>query len=364
MRPIRVAVVGSGHLGKIHAKLASGLEGFELAAVVDPLETAGAAVAEQYGVPHYGNVSEILGRVDAAVVATPTQSHCEVAAQLLAADIHVLVEKPITLSLDEADDLIALAEQAGRVLQVGHVERFNPAFRAAQSHIDRPRYIEATRQSGYTFRSIDVGVTLDLMIHDIDLILSLTASPVVDVQALGLTVFGPHEDIVQARLQFQNGCVANLTASRASFEPSRKMRIFSDSGFVGVDFAERKLQCIAAHQSLAGGVQKVHRMADDEKAQVRDGLFETVLPLQQAEIPATNAIEDELCEFATCIHRGEVPTVDGHAGREALAVALRVVEQIERHQWHDEDQTIVGPRLTATPWHLEAAEENTTRRAA
>lgn len=354
MRPIRIAVVGTGHLGKIHAKLAQGLECFELVAVVDPVESARTAVAEQHGVEHYADVSAILGKVDAAVVATPTKYHREVAAQLLAADVHVLVEKPITLSVEDADCLIALAKRTGSVLQVGHVERFNPAFRAAQRHLDGPRYIEATRQSGYTFRSIDVGVTLDLMIHDIDLVLSLVGSPVVDVQAVGFTLFGPHEDMVQARLTFANGCVANLTASRASFEPSRQMRVFSDAGFVGIDFADRKLKYIASHESLAKGVQKVHRLPEEEKGKIRQSLFETVLPLHEAEIPATNAIEEELTEFATCILHGGTPTVDGTAGRNALAVALQVVEQVERHQWQDGDQTMVGPTLASTPDHLPA----------
>ena len=229
---------------------------------------------------------------------------------------------------------------------MGHVERFNPAFRAAAQKIDTPRFIKGERSTGYTFRSIDVGVTLDLMIHDIDLVLSLVRSPVVDVQATGLTVFGPHEDIVETRLTFANGCVANLTASRASFVPARSMQVFSDAGFVGVDFTTRTIKSIVSDDIVKQGVSEVHELSAEGKNYVRDNLFSAVLPLQEVEVAPGNAIEAELREFADCIQRGLIPTVTGQAAREALSIALQIREAVHQHRWTaGGNKTLVGPSL-------------------
>ena len=349
MRQVRLAVIGTGHLGKIHAKLAKGISAFKLVGVVDPVKESRDAFCQEHKIKGYDDVSEIAKKIDAAVIATPTLYHKQVAAPLLEMGKHVLIEKPITLDTNEADELIDLAEHHRSVLQVGHVERFNPAFREAVKKIESPRFIRAERSSGYTFRSIDVGVTLDLMIHDIDLVLSLVRSPVVDVQATGLTVFGPHEDIVETRLTFANGCVANLTASRASFAPSRHMEVFSDAGFVGVDFTTRKVKSIVSDDIVKQGVSEVHELSAEGKGYVRDNLFSAVLPLQEIEVAPGNAIEAELKEFADCIQRGLTPTVTGKAAREALSVALQVGDSLAQHRWDGGKFNLVGPSMRPEP---------------
>lgn len=349
MRQVRLAVIGTGHLGKIHAKLAKTIPSIKLVGVVDPVAEAREAFCQEHKIKGFAEVGEVLKKIDAAVIATPTLYHKEVAVPLLNAGKHVLVEKPITLTVDDADELINLAEQHRCVLQVGHVERFNPAFREAARKIESPRYIQGARMSGYTFRSIDVGVTLDLMIHDIDLVLSLVRSPVIDVQATGMTVFGPHEDIVEARITFANGCVANLTASRASFAPARKMEIFSDAGFVGVDFATRKVKSIVADELVRNGTAEVHDLSTEGKTYVRENLFASVLPLQETEVAPGNAIADELAEFADCIQRGLTPTVTGQAARDALAVAQKVMDAVESHRWDGGKVNLVGPGMRPEP---------------
>lgn len=357
MRQVRLAVIGTGHLGKIHAKLAKGISAFKLVGVVDPAQEARDAFCKEHKIKGYDDVSEIASKIDAAVIATPTLYHKDVAEPLLNAGKHVLIEKPITLTTEDADTLIDLAEHHRCVLQVGHVERFNPAFREACKKVESPRFIRGERTSGYTFRSVDVGVTLDLMIHDIDLVLSLVRSPVVDVQATGITVFGPHEDIVETRLTFANGCVANLTASRASFNPSRHMEVFSDAGFVGVDFTTRKVKSIVADEIVKQGASQVHGLSAEGKNWVRDNLFSTVLPCQEIEVAPGNAIDAELREFADCIQRGLTPTVTGQAAREALAVALKIDAAVQQHRWDGGKFNLVGPAMRPEPKRVVAAKK-------
>lgn len=345
----RLAVIGAGHLGKIHARLAKQTAGLELVAIVDPIAAAREAAAAENEVPAFASHTEIAGQFDAAIIATPTQYHYEVAADLLTQGVDLLIEKPITLSISDADHLLALAKTNGRVLQVGHVERFNPAFVAASNLIDRPRYIEAARTSGYSFRSVDIGVTLDLMIHDIDLVLSLVGSNVVEVDAIGASVFGPHEDMVQARLTFENGCVANLTASRSSIAPRREMKVYHAGGFVQIDMGTRKLQSIKPDPRLAAGKLDVHALPQGEKDHIRQHLFESLLPLEEIELPATNAIADEQADFVRAMETGEKPRVDGFAGRDAVIVAEMVAKSLERHVWHEGGESVRGPHFTPMP---------------
>ena len=204
MTPIRIAVIGAGHLGRIHTRLLAGDDQFELVGIVDPSATARQAMAREHGVAVFSDFRQLQGQAEAAVVATPTILHHEVASYLLQNGVHVLVEKPITTTVSQANALIQLAGKHSRVLQVGQVERFNPAYRVARKHIRQARYIDSARLAPYTFRSTDVGVVLDLMIHDIDLSLATVQSEVVDIQAMGAAVIGPHEDMAQARLTFAN----------------------------------------------------------------------------------------------------------------------------------------------------------------
>jgi len=341
---LKLAVIGTGHLGRIHARLIAGMDGAELFAVADPVEEPRQAVAAEHGCRAVADYHDLIGQIHGAVVATPTSLHHEVAHTLLSAGIHTLIEKPITSTVAEADDLLELAAENERVVQVGHVERFNPGFTSARSSIDRPKYIEAVRAGGYTFRSTDVSVVLDLMIHDIDLVLSLVQSPLAEVDALGVCVFGPHEDIVQARLTFESGCIANLTASRTSFRPQRSMDVYSAAGFAGIDFGGRTAQVVSVGEQLQRGVD-VHALSVEEKDHMREHLFTELLPLKEIQPPQSNAISDELHDFCRAIRTGCTPLVSGRAGRDALQVAQAVVESVHQHRWNGHHAGPVGPHL-------------------
>src|SRR5262245_15209090 len=227
MNRLRVAVIGVGHLGRIHARLMAQASEAELVAVIDPSSEARAAVGAELKIPALAHYQSLLGQIDAAIVATPSRLHHAVAIDLLKHGVHVFVEKPMTLNVGDASDLIAAAAAHDLVLQVGHVERFNPALLAATPHLSEPKYIDAVRSGPFTCRSVDIGVVLDLMIHDIDVVLSLVGDELVSVEALGAAVFGPNEDWAQARLTFEGGCVANLFASRVAWQAQRTMQIVS-----------------------------------------------------------------------------------------------------------------------------------------
>ena len=259
MNPLRVAVIGAGHLGRIHTRLLRGRADIEFLGIVEPSAETRQRVATEFQTTGYATVEEIWDRLDAAVVVTPTKYHHAVTLPLLEHGVHCLVEKPITFSLDDADELIAAARRHDRVLQVGHVERFNPALTTIRPHLGPARYIEATRTSGYTFRSIDIGVVLDLMIHDIDIVLALAQSAVVDVRAIGTPVLGPHEDMAQARLEFASGCVANLTASRTSFQQQRTLQIYSPTAFAALDLGTRQAKLVRVGDKIARGQVDVQR---------------------------------------------------------------------------------------------------------
>ncbi|HEV3023964.1 MAG TPA: Gfo/Idh/MocA family oxidoreductase, partial [Pirellulales bacterium] len=250
MRPLRVAVVGVGHLGRIHAQKLAGMEGVSLVGVTDPVEANRTDVAHTHDVQAFADHRQLAGLVDAAVVATPTRWHHAVAMDLLSRGIHLLVEKPLAPSEAECAELAVAARRKSLVLQVGHVERFNPALAAVLPHVRSPKYIEAVRRGPYTFRSTDIGAVLDLMIHDIDVVLSLVPSPLQRVEALGLSLFGRHEDVVNCRLTFADGCVAALGASRASRTSARTMHIWSRHGFAAVDFAARTATLVRPSETL------------------------------------------------------------------------------------------------------------------
>ncbi len=352
MKTLRLAVIGTGHLGRIHTRLLKSLEDvedLELVGVVDPVEDSRQAVAQEFGTQQFACHTEVAGEIDAAIVAAPTQHHHAIVADLLKKNVHVLVEKPVTLDVDQADDLVAIAKQKKRVLQVGHVERFNPALSAAQPYVAQPKYIEATRASGYTFRSVDVGVVLDLMIHDIDVVLSLARSKVVQVQALGAAVFGPHEDMAQARLTFENGCVANLTASRCSYQPQRTMNVFSGTGFAAIDFGACTAKVIQPSAELLNRELDVHSLPAEEKTAIRENLFESYLPVHELEVQRGNAILDEQTDFVTSIRSRRSPVVCGEQGRDAVAVAKRIISKIEAHRWNGASEGPCGPLAIAEP---------------
>ncbi|MHB8969991.1 MAG: Gfo/Idh/MocA family protein [Pirellulaceae bacterium] len=343
MNRLRVAVVGCGHLGSIHARLLKSIEDVELVGVVDPLLAARQRVAAECLTTAFPDHETLLGRMDAAIIATPTAHHHEVAEQLLSNGVHVLIEKPITSTVAEANRLIALAHRQDLVLQVGHVERFNPAWNAVLPHLARPQYVEAVRAGTYTFRSTDVSIVLDLMIHDLDLVLSLADSPVAQVEAMGMALFGPHEDLALARLTFANGCVASLQASRVHYEPQRTMRVFGQQAFASLDFAKGEARLLRPSAAVLQGEVDLTHCPSEQRPQVQESMFRELLCLETLHVERTNAILQEQREFVASVQHGDAVRVTGQQGRDALAVAEQILESIRTHRWNSPLPNAIGP---------------------
>jgi len=341
--PLRLAVIGTGHLGRIHARLASQLPSIDLIAVVDSLAGAREAVAAETGVRGVADHRDLIGEIDAAIVATPTTSHQQVASELMQAGIHTLIEKPLATTFKECEQLVQLARHQNLVLQVGHVERFNPALTSVKDKLSDPKFIDARRTSGYTFRSTDVGVVMDLMIHDIDIVLALVQSPVKNVEAIGLSVLGNHEDMVNARLHFASGCVASLTASRVSYQAMRVMQVFTSRGFAAIDFGSRSANLVEPVEAVLRREYTTDGMSLEQQQESRDQLFSTLLIQRAIEGAEINAIEQEQIDFATAIGEQRRPQVDGADGRDAVAVAELILEQVDAHAWDGTQLGRQGP---------------------
>lgn len=330
---LRVAVVGVGHLGKAHARILAELPEVALASVADSQAERAREAGERLGVPWTADYRELPGEPQAVCVVVPTSKHHEVASFFLDRGLHVLVEKPMALSLAEADDLIGRAAAGGLVLQVGHVERFNPAMGAIRELGIRPRYLEAQRVAPFTFRSTDVGVVMDLMIHDLDIVLSLTAGEVVDVEAFGGAVFTEKADLATARLKFSTGEVAHLTASRVALNPSRRCRLFAADAYVSVDFGKR--YGILIRKGPGWDLGKLDLSAIDPRQipDLKKYVYEGLLTVKEIHAKEGEPLREELASFAACIRERRQPLVTGEQGRRALAVAFRVEEALGRHPW-------------------------------
>jgi predicted dehydrogenase len=320
-------------LGRIHARLAAGLEEIELVAVTDPVESARTSVAQEAKTRAVADYRALVGEIEAAIVATPTVHHHAIGMDLLGAGIPLLVEKPLALTTSQANDLVTLARQKNVALQVGHVERFNPALTAVAADVRDPKYIEALRTSGYTFRSTDIGVVLDVMIHDLDIVLSLAKSSVEDVQALGISVLGGHEDMATARLTFASGCVAQLSASRVSFQQRRNMSIFTSRGSASINFATHEATVVKPSDAVLRREFRADQLSTDERAYWKEHVFDQLLVRTQREARPVNAIQEEQRDFVAAVRTGRAPRVDGAAGRDAIAVAAMILERIEEHAW-------------------------------
>jgi predicted dehydrogenase len=305
---MRTAVIGVGYLGRFHAQKYASLPNSHLVGVADPSAKARSSVAAELGVAAYADYRELLGHVDAVSIVTPTPMHFEVARNFLDAGASVLVEKPMTVTVAEAQSLIELARRANRVLQVGHLERFNAAVQAVQPSLTVPRFIESARLAPFKHRGTDVDVVLDLMIHDIDLILSIVRSPVVAVDAIGSSVFSREVDIANARLRFANGCVANATASRVSMKTERKLRLFQDDAYISVDLHQKVLTVIRKGGVGADGVPQVA---------IEENTYEQ-----------GDALKDEIAAFLESAATGSAPPVSGEDGLLALRTAVSIVEQV------------------------------------
>lgn len=326
MKKTRIAVVGCGHLGTIHARLLAAREDVELVAVVDPSPEAGGRSAETHGCRWLSDPAALAGEVEAAVVAAPTGLHERVVVPLLEQGIDVLVEKPIAAEPAEAERIVAAAHRHGRTVAVGHVERFNPAWQAARSVIGQATAVESRRLAPFTYRSLDVGVVLDLMIHDIDLVLSLEPGKLESVHAHGLVATGGHEDLVRARLGFDSGFVADITASRINPVLDRSLSLWSQESMVTVDFTSKAVRVIEPSEMVRRGLFAAAAVPQSEWASRKETFFQDVLPETTHAVPDGNALVAEHDDFLRAIRSGTAPTVTAEKGRDALEVAFRVLE--------------------------------------
>lgn len=310
---LRAAVIGVGYLGRFHAQKFQGNPLVDLVGVVDADADRAREVAAEVETEAFTDYHDLINRVDLVSIVVPTEHHFSVAKDCFNAGCHVLLEKPVTRSVAEADELILLAKSKGLIFQVGHLERFNPAVMALQGVFQNPQFIESHRLAPFKARGTDVNVVLDLMIHDIDILLSMVAHPVKTINSVGVPVLSPEVDIANARLQFENGCVANVTASRASRESMRKMRIFQQDAYISVDFQSRKISIYRKQEglSLIPGLPNVS---------MEERTFEQGDPLK-----------DEIDSFIDAVANGTPPVVSGEDGRRALEIAI----QISGKLWHE-----------------------------
>jgi predicted dehydrogenase len=297
---IRAGVVGVGSIGKNHARIYSGLPEVEFSAILDTNRETATAVSTQYGISAVTDLSELAELVDVATVATPTPDHYATGKFLLNRGKHLLIEKPITETPEQAQELVKLAKERSLILQIGHVERFNPVLSALEQRLTKPRFIESHRLSPYPFRSVEIGVVLDLMIHDLEIILHLVRSPVKSIDAVGVPVLSKGEDIANARIRFQNGCVANVTASRISPEKMRKIRVFQEDAYLSLDYQNQSAEMFR--------------------------LVNGVITREVVEIEKDEPLKRELQSFVECSRRGVQPVVSGSEAAAALELAIEITE--------------------------------------
>ena len=334
---LRIAVIGVGSFGRNHARvyreLANERQSLELAAVVDRDRGRAEAVAAEFGAHAYTDIDALLAneKIDAATVAVPTIAHLAVARTLLEAGIDVLVEKPLAVDLAEADTLIELARQHGRVAQAGHLERFNPAVRAALPHVTRPMFFEVHRLSVFTPRSLDVDVVMDLMIHDLDVVLSLVNSPIRDLRAVGLPVLTPKVDIANVRVEFESGCVANFTASRVSTERVRKLRFFQPRQYVSLDYSRRDVFMLTVKPAAEGPDLHPTEPKAGSTGTPGSRFSPPEIVASKPEVVSEEPLRAELRSFLEAVASRARPVVSLEDGRRALDLALQVRSRIEEH---------------------------------
>ncbi len=323
-RKIRVAVIGVGYLGQHHARIYAELPGVELVAVADTAEARRREVGGRLQVPAVADYRELLRRVDAVSVAVPTRLHHEIARDFLRAGADVLVEKPITRTLPEADELVALAAAGRRILQVGHSERYNAGVQALAQLVQDPGFIEVHRMGPFPGRSTDIDVVLDLMIHDIDIILTLVKSPVRAVSAVGVPVVSEQVDIANARIEFASGCVANITASRVTGERLRRIRVFQRDTYFVLDYASQELHLFRPAPSRL----PAPRLGPGDSTQAAAGPGKARLSRVDIPVARVEPLRQELQDFVRSVRSRRPPLVPGEAGREAMAVAVQIIERL------------------------------------
>jgi predicted dehydrogenase len=327
MQPLRIAVIGVGRLGQAHARLFSGMPDVVLVGVFDTDGKQAAEISKRHQTQAFSDMRPLFQAVDAVSVVVPTSAHYEVASQALSQGLHTFIEKPITTSMEEADALIRLADTHRRVLQIGHIERFNGAVRSLEGMSISPGFIESHRLASFDPRGTDVSVVHDLMIHDIDLIRYLVRAEVKKIEATGVAVISDQIDIANARIQFTTGCVANVTASRISMKKMRKMRLFQRDAYISLDFLE--------------GTSEIYRLIDEEEAADVEGVMIPIntgddrsrrILRQQSRVQNTESLSLELSSFVEAIRSDSPPPVTGEDGREALRISLEIIHQIEQQR--------------------------------
>ena len=307
---LRVGVVGTGYLGKFHAEKYAQMDDVDLVGIADINKSQAEKIAKKYSVKAYTSHKDILDKVDAASIVVPTPVHFQVSRDFLKHDVDILIEKPMTTTIEEADELIGFAESKGLIIQVGHLERFNPAVIALRDYVKKPMFIESHRLSTYKERATDVSVVLDLMIHDIDIISNVVKSKIKNIHSAGIPVISGHVDIANARIEFENGCVANVTASRISTRDERKIRLFQRDAYISVDFANREIAVI--------------KQSNKSKSSIIPGMEMNNICFTKGD-----ALEAELKSFVKAVKKREAPEVTGKVGRDALKIALSIMEQIQ-----------------------------------
>jgi predicted dehydrogenase len=312
---LRVGVVGVGYLGKFHAEKYAHMSDVNLIGVVDTDKQQAKEIAAKVGARDFTHYQDLLGKVDAVSVVVPTAHHFPISQFFIENGVDVLIEKPMTATLEQADELLNLAERNGCIIQVGHLERFNPAVVALDGIITEPRFIESHRLSQFKERGLDVSVVLDLMIHDIDIILNFVQSPVKKINAAGISVISGNVDIANARLEFKNGCVANVTASRISMKNERKIRLFQKDAYISVDFANNDITIVRPN-------------GKDPQAIIPG------MAIEQKSFAKADALDDELKSFVHAVTQRQIPEVTGVMGRNALQIALSIMEQIQLSNDH------------------------------
>ncbi|MBA4392319.1 MAG: UDP-N-acetyl-D-glucosamine dehydrogenase [Desulfobacca sp.] len=324
MKKIKVGVVGVGHLGKYHVEKYARMTDVELVGIADIHQERRERVSHKYNVPGYADYHQLISRLDAVSIVVPTTLHTSVAKDFLHQKVDVLIEKPISQSLSEAEDLINLAKAKECLLQIGHLERFNPAYLKTKPFITTPLFIESHRLSPFKARGIDVDVILDLMIHDLDLILHLVQSPAQQIQAVGVPVISPRVDIANVRIQFQNGCVANITASRISLQEMRKMRIFQPGAYLSLDFGKKSYTMVRLEQNGGSPSSGPQFVAESGPPDTGD------------------ALEMELRSFVEAVRSRSAPLVGGEDGKKALAMALWINQEIKIAQSVHSQELVAG----------------------
>ena len=317
---IRCGVAGVGSLGQHHARIYASLPGAELAGIFETSDARAREIAEKLGCRRFASLEELGAACDAVSVVVPTDRHAEVALPLLAQGCHLLIEKPLCASLEEAERVLAAAQARGCLVQVGHVEHFNPVMGFLEKEADRPQYITAERLAPYQVRGTEVGVVLDLMIHDIGIVLALVKSPIARIDSVGISVLSKTEDIANARIEFENGCVANLSASRMSLKKAREIRIFQDNAYLSLDFMNQSGHLVRKSDIIAFGLKMkigLVKAGDTSSIPVHD------IPIEKGEPLAL-----EIAHFVESVSRSKQPKVGGALGKSALEVAIRITEQI------------------------------------